>query len=144
MIVVGHLDRRVNGQVALDILSACDDEENRTVSSTTVPSKSKGGALGKKLSNLTSNLPTGAATAAVKKLKTRAGMSSSSPTTTAKTQEEDAMVDSSFVPLKVLSTKAAVSDAEIHVMLFDTEAVICHLMKEENLYLSSKLVVKIT
>ncbi|XP_031568351.1 WD repeat-containing protein 7-like [Actinia tenebrosa] len=134
----GHLDRRVNGQVALDILSACDDEENSPVSSTTVPSKSKGGALGKKLSNLTSNLPTQAATAAVKKLKTKAGISSSSSSATLKTQDGDTVVGTGFVPLKVLSTKAAVSDAEIHVMLFDTEALICHLMKEENSLLSKK------
>lgn len=134
----GHLDRHVHGQVALDILAACDDEENRSVSSTTVPSKSKGGALGKKLSSLASNIPTNAATTAVKKLKSRATVFSSSSSAEKKFgQEEEKIIDEGFVPLKVLSTKAATTDAEIHVMLFDTEAVICHLMKEENPMLKS-------
>ena len=69
----GHLDRCVSGQVAIDILAACDEEKKP--SSIGVPSKSKSG-LSKKLTNLTSYLPSQAAQAAsatVKKLKRSSG-----------------------------------------------------------------------
>jgi len=93
------------------------------------------------LSNLASNIPTNAATTAVKKLKSRATAFSSSPSLEKKfSQEEEKIIDEGFVPLKVLSTKAGTTDAEIHVMLLDTEAVICHLMKEENPLLSSMFI----
>ncbi|XP_048581651.1 WD repeat-containing protein 7 [Nematostella vectensis] len=133
----GHLDRYVTGQVALDILAACDDEENGALSTTNVPSKSKVAAIGKKLSHFTSNLPANAATAAVKKLKRTSGSpssASSSPSPTPKRPDvsKGEAPAEQVIPLKVLSTKAADADAEIHVLMFDTEAVICHLMREEN------------
>lgn len=62
----GHLDRCVSGQVALNILAACDEEKKS--SSAGVPSKSKT-SLGRKISHITSNLPASAASAAVKKLR---------------------------------------------------------------------------
>lgn len=62
----GHLDRCVSGQVALNILAACDEEKKS--SSSGVPSKAKS-SLGRKISHITSNLQTSAASAAVKKLR---------------------------------------------------------------------------
>lgn len=56
----------MSGQVALNILAACDEEKKS--SSAGVPSKAKT-TLGRKISHLTSNLPTSAASAAVKKLR---------------------------------------------------------------------------
>jgi len=35
-------------------------------------------------------------------------------------------------PLKVMSTKCAVRDPEIQVLMFDIEALICNLLTEEN------------
>ena len=72
----GHLDRCVSGQVALNILAACD--EDKKYSSASVPSKSKS-SLGRKISHITSNLPTSAASAAVKKLRKTSQQVTSSP-----------------------------------------------------------------
>ena len=56
----------MSGQVALNILAACDVEKKSA--SAGVPSKAKT-TLGRKISHLTSNLQTSAASAAVKKLR---------------------------------------------------------------------------
>ena len=77
----GHLDRCVSGQVALNILAACDEEKKSN--STGVPSKSKS-SLSRKISHITSNLPTSAATAAVKKLRKSSHQSTSSPSSSPK------------------------------------------------------------
>ena len=56
----------MSGQIALNILAACDEEKKST--SAGVPSKAKS-SLGRKISHITANLPTSAASAAVKKLR---------------------------------------------------------------------------
>ena len=38
---------------------------------------------------------------------------------------------SNSVPVRVTSLKTCAGEAEIHVMLFDMEALICHLLMEE-------------
>ena len=81
----GHLDRCVSGQVALNILAACDEEKKST--SAGVPSKSKS-SLGRKISHITSNLPTSAASAAVKKLRKSSHQSAASPSSSPKLSGE--------------------------------------------------------
>ena len=81
----GHLDRCVSGQVALNILAACD--EDKKSSSASVPSKSKS-SLGRKISHITSNLPTSAASAAVKKLRKTSQQVTSSPSSSPKLSGE--------------------------------------------------------
>jgi len=41
-------------------------------------------------------------------------------------------------PLKVMSTKCGDRDPEIQVLLFDTEALICNLLTEEDPLLAGK------
>lgn len=90
----GHLDRCVSGQVALNILAACDEEKKSN--STGVPSKSKS-SLSRKISHITSNLPTSAATAAVKKLRKSSHQSTSSPSSSPKLSGEWKGNESSFI-----------------------------------------------
>lgn len=125
----GHLDRCVSGQVALNILAACDEEKKPN--SAGAPSKSKS-SLGRKITHLTSNLPTGAASAAVKKLRKSSQLSSAGPPLSSKLSGEGISETTSCGPLKVMSTKCGVRDPEIQVLIFDTEALICNLLTEED------------
>ncbi|XP_044173279.1 WD repeat-containing protein 7-like isoform X2 [Acropora millepora] len=126
----GHLDRCVSGQVALNILSACD-EENKP-NSTGAPSKSKS-PLSRKISHIASNLPTSAASAAVKKLRKSGHLSPSSQPSSPKLSGEGSTGETvSCGALKVMSTKCGDRDPEIQVLLFDTEALICNLLTEED------------
>ena len=90
----GHLDRCVSGQVALNILAACDEEKKSN--STGVPSKSKS-SLSRKISHITSNLPTSTATAAVKKLRKSSHQSTSSPSSSPKLSGEWEGNENSFI-----------------------------------------------
>ncbi|KAJ7393799.1 WD repeat-containing protein 7 [Desmophyllum pertusum] len=128
----GHLDRCVSGQVALNILAACDEEKKSSTAS--VPSKAKS-SLGRKISHITSTLPTSAASAAVKKLRKSSNQQasqspSSSPRLSGAGAEGYGEVLSGG-PLKVMSTKCGVRDPEIQVIMFDIEALICNLLTEE-------------
>lgn len=76
----------MSGQVALNILAACDEEKKSA--SAGVPSKAKS-ALGRKISHITSNLPTSAASAAVKKLRRSSNQqASASPSSSPKLSGE--------------------------------------------------------
>ena len=79
--LAGHLDRCVSGQVAINILAACDEEKKST--SASVPSKSKS-TFGRRISHIASNLPTSAASAAVKKLRKSSHQYTASPSASPK------------------------------------------------------------
>ena len=81
VVLAGHLDRCVSGQVAINILAACDEEKKST--SASVPSKSKS-AFGRRISHIASNLPTSAASAAVKKLRKSSHQYTASPSASPK------------------------------------------------------------
>ncbi|XP_058957574.1 WD repeat-containing protein 7 [Pocillopora verrucosa] len=133
----GHLDRCANGQVALNILSACDEEKKSPSSS--VPSKSKS-SLGRKISHITSNLQTSAASAAVKKLRRSINQqAAASPSSSSKLSSDGYGEVFAGGPLKVMSTKCGSRDPEIQVLMFDIEALICNLLTEENPQLAAKL-----
>ena len=81
VVLAGHLDRCVSGQVAINILAACDEEKKST--SASVPSKSKS-TFGRRISHIASNLPTSAASAAVKKLRKSSHQYTASPSASPK------------------------------------------------------------
>ena len=89
VVLAGHLDRCVSGQVAINILAACDEEKKST--SAGVPSKSKS-TFGRRISHIASNLPTSAASAAVKKLRKSTHQYTSSPSASPKLSGKTALL----------------------------------------------------
>ncbi|XP_028399400.1 WD repeat-containing protein 7-like isoform X2 [Dendronephthya gigantea] len=129
-IETGTLDRYVTGDAAVEILNACDEESGKLSTDGSLRPRT---VFTKKLSHIATNIPKMPSQMSLRKVKrTRV----SSPRSKRKRAPTRSPVDSyqemsKSVPVRVTSLKTGADEPEIHVMLFDMEALICHLLVEE-------------
>ena len=124
---VGHLDRVVNGLVAEEILNACDDKSDYTVSQQSLnPTISIGQAIRRRNLATFLNLAEQQLKKAQDALQQQQQLEASLPPL----QHPSLMRQNLGAPMLVQGFKTNARDAESHIVYFDTEALIGKNMLE--------------